>query len=102
MATRMRFAKAKVEKPPKAPEVQKAPWKSKTTLINALSLILLCLPQVEGFVVQVEGTEQVLVWLTQIQNIVNIALRFMTKGPIGSRIALLKTGLNLMLGRGLR
>ena len=79
-----------VEVPPKKFEGYK------TIVTNVLMLVAALLPEVREFFVRMGwGTEQVVVAVT----IVNLALRLMTKGPIGKRLMVLNQGFRWLTGR---
>lgn len=74
----------------------KGPLKSKTIVINALMLVTALLPDVQEFFVRMGwGTEEIASAIV----LVNVVLRYMTKGPIDRRLMALRQGIRWMTGR---
>ena len=88
------------------PQPQKPSWKSWTFVVNLLIIILGFWPDVKEFLADYAGTDQFTVAAAQVIALVNIGLRFKTKGPIGGSLYVMgqggKKALNILPGVNLK
>lgn len=85
--------KAFVEKaPPKEPQTEKPDWKSKTFRFNLLVLLVSFWPEVRGLLGEYQGTDALIYHIGTLIALVNIYLRYKTKGPIGGSAYLIGQG----------
>ena len=84
---------------------EKSIFKSKTFWANTISFVLILIPEVMKYMdgtLHVGDQNTVMLMLVQAQNFMNVALRLITRGPIKQRVALLRVGVNYLLGRGIK
>jgi hypothetical protein len=86
----------KTKQPEPVTVVPKGTLKSKTIIVNVLMALVALLPGVQDFFVSMGwGTTEI----AEAVILVNIALRYMTKGPIDRRLMALRQGFRWMTGR---
>jgi len=76
--------------------------KSKTFWANLIMFVLACIPDLREFLGTIEGTDVATVWLVQLTNLLNIALRILTKGPVSARLDIAKNAVRLFFGKGVK
>lgn len=74
----------------------------KTLITNALVFAVAFLPDLRDYLGTFEGTEASVVVVVQALALANIALRFVTKGPVGQKFSLLTNGVRLLFGKGIK